>query len=124
MQQVPFYFIKLLFRLHYKEREVRISLEFRLPVFKRICVLLFIHILTGFPQFLIVNDINIWTLIPLFLNSSRILFKTLNNKFLIHLSIRLNQQNTFHNHMLRVQFFYHKENPIHNRMLFTIMTEW
>lgn len=45
----------------------------------------FIHIFTAFPQFLIVNDIDIRAFLSLLLHSPRILLQTLHNKLLINL---------------------------------------
>ena len=47
--------------------------------------MLFIHILAALPQFLIVNNVNIWAFLSLFLDSPRILLQTLHNELLVDL---------------------------------------
>lgn len=62
-EQTSFYLVEFLFWLDYQKSKIMIFLIFSLPVFKRLNISLFVHVLARLPKFLIVNYIDIGTLL-------------------------------------------------------------
>ena len=88
LKQVLFYLFISLFWVNYQKGKIGIFFIFTLPILQRLNIVFFVHVLTTFSQFLVVNDINVGTLHVMILHFAGIIFEASDNKLFINFFVK------------------------------------
>jgi len=75
-----------------QKSEVGFFFIFSLPIFQGLKVSLFVHILTAFSQFLVVDDVDVWAFLPHVLHASCVILQPLYYQFLIDFFLEAERQ--------------------------------